>query len=178
VLIMRVPTILTAALLAPFLCTVTAAQTDLQSADAVKEYYNDWLSSIPGVTGVEAAESQQGTPEIEVHARVITDQIRKIPPKLNGVPVIVFKDAENPDEPATKAAIGESPNESPPAASADAGSQPADVNHPVINESVAPTAPTAPTMQAPTAPVAVNPLGTPQEGQPPQPEGMPPPGIR
>src|SRR5215471_5801466 len=102
---MRVP-IIAAASTIFMLCTCAAAQTDLQSADAVKQYYSDWLSSIPGVTNVDVGNSQKGTPEIEVHASVITNQIRRIPAKLNGVPVAVLKDGANPDEPSTQIRTG------------------------------------------------------------------------
>jgi hypothetical protein len=168
---MRVPIIAAASIL--MLCTCAAAQTDLQSADAVKEYYSDWLSSIPGVTNVDVGNSQKGTPEIEVHASVITNQIRRIPPKLNGIPVAVFKDGADPDEPSTQIGTGK-PQEGSSAAAAGTASP----DQSTVNNSVGPSVPTAPTMPPPTAPTAINPLETPQEGQPPQPEGTLPPGIR
>jgi hypothetical protein len=64
------------------------ADADLEGARQVKDYYADWLSSIPGVSGVRVA-SSKGVPEIVVDAAQMTPQVKQIPTKLNGIPVVV-----------------------------------------------------------------------------------------
>jgi hypothetical protein len=65
------------------------ADADLESATQVKEYYADWLHSIPGVSRIEVANSEQGQPEIKIDVGQMTPQIKQIPDKLNGVPVVI-----------------------------------------------------------------------------------------
>jgi hypothetical protein len=62
---------------------------DLETANKVKDYYAEWLSSIPGVSAVTVANSDRGFPEIKVEVQQITPQIKEIPDKLNGIPVVV-----------------------------------------------------------------------------------------
>jgi hypothetical protein len=62
---------------------------DLETAKKVKDYYADWLSSIPGVSAVTVANSGSGFPEIRVEVEQMTPQIKGIPDKLNGIPVVV-----------------------------------------------------------------------------------------
>jgi hypothetical protein len=99
---MPVPKIATVMLVAAAFCMCTSAlaQSDLEDVDKVKDYYADWLSSIPGVTNVGVGEGPGGAPEIELHADVITDQMRRLPHQLNGFPVRIIKDPRNPDDPA------------------------------------------------------------------------------
>ena len=98
---MRVLKIATLMLFAATLCVCTSAlaQSDLYDAAKVKDYYADWLSSIPGVTDVGVGEQPGGVPEIELHADVVTEQIRQLPHELNGFPVRVIKNPSNPDDP-------------------------------------------------------------------------------
>ena len=98
---MPVPKIATVMLAAAALCMCTSAlaQSDLEDVGKVKDYYADWLSSIPGVTNVGVGEGPGGAPEIELHADVITDQMRRLPHQLNGFPVRIIKDPSNPDDP-------------------------------------------------------------------------------
>jgi hypothetical protein len=65
------------------------ADTDVEAAREVKDYYADWLSSIPGVSSVRVANSDQGLPEIVVDARQMTPQLKQIPTTLNGIPVVI-----------------------------------------------------------------------------------------
>ncbi len=65
------------------------ADADLEAARQVRDYYADWLSSIPGVSAVRAANNQRGEPEIVVDVSQRTPQIKQIPDKLNGIPVVV-----------------------------------------------------------------------------------------
>ena len=65
------------------------ADADLESARQVKDYYADWLSSIPGVSDVKVGNSASGDPEIVIDAAQMTPQIKQIPSKLNGIPVVV-----------------------------------------------------------------------------------------
>src|SRR5229473_3150080 len=51
------------------MCTSALAQSDLEDVGKVKDYYADWLSSIPGVTNVGVGEGPGGAPEIELLAR-------------------------------------------------------------------------------------------------------------
>jgi hypothetical protein len=81
------------------MCTSALAQSDLEDVGKVKDYYADWLSSIPGVTNVGVGEGPGGAPEIELHADVITDQMRRLPNQLNGFPLRIIKDPRNPDDP-------------------------------------------------------------------------------
>ena len=91
----------TVMLVAAALCISTSAlaQSDLGDAAKVKDYYADWLSSIPGVTNVGVGAGPGGAPEIELHADVITDQMRRLPNQLNGFPLRIIKDPRNPDDP-------------------------------------------------------------------------------
>jgi hypothetical protein len=72
------------------------ADPNLETANKVKDYYADWLSSIPGVSAVTVRDSDAGLPEIRVEVEQMTAQIKGIPDKLNGIPVVVvpFKHAE------------------------------------------------------------------------------------
>lgn len=79
--------------------TSALAQSDLEDVGKVKDYYADWLSSIPGVTNVGVGAGPGGAPEIELHADVITDQMRRLPNQLNGFPLRIIKDPRNPDDP-------------------------------------------------------------------------------
>ena len=81
------------------ICTSALAQSDLEDVAKVKDYYADWLSSIPGVTNVGVGEGQGGAPEIELHADVVTDQMRRLPNQLNGFPLRIIKDPRNPGDP-------------------------------------------------------------------------------
>jgi hypothetical protein len=81
------------------MCTSALAQSDLEDVAKVKDYYADWLSSIPGVTNVGVGEGPGGAPEIELHADVVTDQMRRLPNQLNGFPLRIIKDPRNPDDP-------------------------------------------------------------------------------
>jgi hypothetical protein len=81
------------------MCTSALAQSDLEDVAKVKDYYADWLSSIPGVTNVGVGAGPGGAPEIELHADVITDQMRRLPNQLNGFPLRIIKDPRNPDDP-------------------------------------------------------------------------------
>ncbi|MBV8771534.1 MAG: hypothetical protein JO166_04255 [Deltaproteobacteria bacterium] len=65
------------------------ADADLETARQVKDYYGDWLSSIPGVSKVTVANSARGEPEIMVEVSENTPQIKTIPQKFNGIPVVV-----------------------------------------------------------------------------------------
>jgi hypothetical protein len=62
---------------------------DLETARPVKDYYAEWLSSIPGVTAVTVGHSDQGQPEIMIGAAQMTPQLKQIPTKLNGIPVVI-----------------------------------------------------------------------------------------
>ncbi len=98
---MRVLKIVTLMLFVAALCVCTSAlaQSDLGEVAKVKDYYADWLSSIPGVTDVSVGEPPGGAPEIELHADVVTDQMRQLPHELNGFPVRIIKNPINPDDP-------------------------------------------------------------------------------
>jgi hypothetical protein len=167
-------------------CASAMAQSDLDGVSRVKDYYNEWLSSIPGVTEVDVGASQQGQPEIEIHAVDITNQIKRLPRTLNGFPVVVIHDARNPDEGSLGSANLDDEDQAAntPAAGPQDQSAQLNVNNPAVNQtdrtnSVAPTATGASTgLPMPTAPTAYNPIGVPQEGVPPQPEGVPPPTLR
>ena len=91
----------TVMLVAAALCISTGAlaQSDLEDVAKVKDYYADWLSSIPGVTNVGVGAGPGGAPEIELHADVVTDQMRRLPNQLNGFPLRIIKDPRNPDDP-------------------------------------------------------------------------------
>lgn len=163
-------------------CASAMAQSDLSGVRKVKSYYNDWLSTIPGVTSVDVGNSQSGQPEIEIHAVNITDQIKQLPSRLNGFPVVVVQDSRNPGDGSVAP-----PDLDDETQTANSGTQSqsaqVNVNNPAVNQtdrqnSVAPAPPgawTGPT--EPTAPTPYNPIGAPQEGVPPQPEGIPPPAI-
>src|SRR5260370_38199224 len=85
---MPVPKIATVMLAAAALCMCTSAlaQSDLEDVGKVKDYYADWLSSIPGVTNVGVGEGPGGPPEIDLKADVITDQTPGRAPQLQGFP--------------------------------------------------------------------------------------------
>lgn len=87
-------------LLVAALCVGTSviAQTDLGAVTKVKDYYADWLSSIPGITSVGVGAGASGIPEIELHADVVTEQIRQLPHELNGFPVRIIKNTRYPDD--------------------------------------------------------------------------------
>jgi hypothetical protein len=63
--------------------------SDLEPAAQVKDYYADWLSSFPGVSGVGVGKDEKGQPAITVNVTEVTPQIKQIPTRLNGIPVIV-----------------------------------------------------------------------------------------
>lgn len=179
---MRIATLAGVLLLGLALCASAMAQTDLDGVSRVKDYYNDWLSSIPGVTQVGVGSNPQGQAEIEIHATDVTDQIKRLPRTLNGFPLVVIRDARNPDEGSLGSVnFDDQEQNEVPAKSQD---QAANVNNPAVDQtdranSVAPTAQGASTgLPMPTAPTAYNPIGVPQEGVPPQPEGVPPPALR
>src|SRR5260370_22227958 len=114
---MPVPKIATVMLAAAALCMCTSAlaQSDLEDVGKVKDYYADWLSSVPGVTNVGVGEGPGGAPEIELHADVITDQRRRLPHQFNCFPVRHIQDPRNPDDPAeTSAAQPPDDQEGPP----------------------------------------------------------------
>ena len=67
------------------------ADADLETAAQVKDYYADWLSSIPGVSGVTVGNSDRGQPEIVVHVGQMTPQLKQIPETLNGIPVVIAR---------------------------------------------------------------------------------------
>src|SRR5690348_942024 len=67
----------------------TSTDTDLEAARQVKDYYAEWLSSIPGVAAVTVGHSDQGEPEIMIGTAQITPQLKQIPTKLNGIPVVI-----------------------------------------------------------------------------------------
>jgi hypothetical protein len=159
------------------------AQADLSAVRKVENYYNEWLTTIPGVTAVDIGKSQRGQPEIEIHAVHVTDQIKQLPRTLNGFPVVVIRDASNPGEGSLGFADLGGETEAQGARSGGQSAQ-LDVNSPPVDrtdqtDSVAPAPQGAWTgPAAPTAPTAYNPIGSPQEGAPPQPEGIPPPALR
>lgn len=80
------------------ICSSARAQSELEDVGKVKDYYADWLSSIPGVTNVGVGEGPGGAPEIELHADVITDQMRRLPNQLNGFPIRIIKNSRNSDD--------------------------------------------------------------------------------
>src|SRR5437016_11000352 len=96
--VMRVLTTSTALLLVVAFSATATAQSDLQAARNVKDYYNDWLSSIPGVSSVDVGAAPNGVPEIEIQASVVTQQVRQIPHQLNGIPVVVVKNPRDPND--------------------------------------------------------------------------------
>ena len=116
------------------ICTSALAQSDLEDVGKVKDYYAEWLSSIPGITDVGVGEGPGGAPEIELHTDVITDQMRRLPSQFNGFPLRIIKNPRNSDDPAE--------SYSP---------QPADNSPTLANPASAPSA-TAPAA-APPAPV-------------------------
>jgi hypothetical protein len=63
--------------------------SDLESAAQVKDYYANWLSSFPGVSGVGVGKNEKGQPAIIVDVSEMNPQIKKLPERLNGVPVVV-----------------------------------------------------------------------------------------
>ncbi len=67
---------------------------DLEAAAQVKDYYADWLSSIPGVSGVRVANSDRGEPQIVVDVGQTTPQLKQIPETLNGIPVVIARPPE------------------------------------------------------------------------------------
>jgi hypothetical protein len=72
------------------------ADPNLETANKVKDYYADWLSSIPGVSAVTVRDSDAGLPQIRVEVEQMTPQIKGIPDQLNGIPVVIapLKQAE------------------------------------------------------------------------------------
>ena len=63
--------------------------TDLDAASAVKDYYADWLTSIPGVSRVSVRDNDKGVAEILVEVSETTPALKQIPAKLNGIPVVI-----------------------------------------------------------------------------------------
>ena len=98
---MRVLKTVTLMVLAAALCVCTSAvaQNDLGSVSKVKDYYAEWLSSVPGVTNVGVGAGPTGMPEIELHADVITEQMRQLPHELNGFPVRIIRNPRYPGDP-------------------------------------------------------------------------------
>jgi hypothetical protein len=66
------------------------AQADLDQATKVRDYYSEWLSSLPGVTGVDVGTSVEGKPQIQVHIDATTPRPSQLPQQLDGVPVTVI----------------------------------------------------------------------------------------
>jgi hypothetical protein len=66
------------------------AQADLDQATKVRDYYAEWLSSLPGVTGVDVGTSIEGKPQIQVHIDATTPPPSQLPQQLDGVPVTVI----------------------------------------------------------------------------------------
>ena len=75
------------------------AQDDLSNAAKVKDYYAEWLSSLPGVTGVDVGMSTDGKPQIQVHTEATTPRPSQIPEQLNGIPVAVIAAPAEGDDP-------------------------------------------------------------------------------
>jgi hypothetical protein len=142
---MRVLKIATAMLFTAVLCVCTSAfaQSDLGDVSKVKDYYAEWLSSIPGVTNVGVGEGAGGVPEIELHATVVTDQMRRLPRKLNGFPVRIIKDSGNPDDPAETYGTQALGNQGGPSAT-EGSSAPMRQSPASAPSSIAPPAPVAP----------------------------------
>jgi hypothetical protein len=78
-----------AAVCGPIMAQDLTSEVDLDTAMKVEDYYSNWLSSIPGVTGVSVDNNQQGEPEIVVNASEMTPEMKNIPPALNGIPVTI-----------------------------------------------------------------------------------------
>ena len=80
-----------AALMIIALVSVNAwAQADLDQAAKVKDYYGEWLSSLPGVNGVDVGTSKEGKPQIQVYIDATTPRPSQLPQQLDGVPVAVI----------------------------------------------------------------------------------------
>jgi hypothetical protein len=93
--------IATAIVMAFGMCVSVGAQLDDTDAAKVKDYYADWLTSIPGVTSVDVGTNEQGQSQIQVHTDKDTPRPAQVPDQLNGIPVVVKAgpDQENPLEP-------------------------------------------------------------------------------
>jgi hypothetical protein len=173
-------------------CTSARAQSDLEDVAKVKDYYADWLSSIPGVTDVGVGEQSAGGPEIELHADVVTEQMRQLPHELNGFPVRIIKNPRNADDPVTPPdaqASGNDDEASTPAgddSSAPAAGQAADASAPAAGQAADASAPAtgeagdtyapAPAEAAPSAGEPLDPWFNPDTSQPKsvaRPPGMP-----
>ncbi len=81
--------LLVAATASPQSTDPLAVDADLEAARQVKDYYAEWLSSIPGVSKVSVAASETGEPVIKVEVTEESPQTKQIPNKLNGIRVIV-----------------------------------------------------------------------------------------
>lgn len=77
------------------------AQADLDQATKVRDYYVEWLSSLPGVTGVDVGTSEGGKPQIQVHTDEGTPRPSQLPQQLDGVPVAVIAGTAEEDDSAS-----------------------------------------------------------------------------
>jgi hypothetical protein len=77
------------------------AQNDLSDAAKVKDYYSEWLSSLPGVKSVDVGMSPDGKPQIQVHTDATTPRPIDLPDQLNGIPVAVMTDPPEGDDSST-----------------------------------------------------------------------------
>jgi hypothetical protein len=81
------------------------AQADLDQATKVRDYYAEWLSSLPGVNGVDVGTSIEGRPQIQVHIDATTPRPSQLPQQLDGVPVaVIARTAEGNDSAASPSA--------------------------------------------------------------------------
>lgn len=78
--------------------TNARAQNDLSDAAKVKDYYGEWLSSLPGVNSVDVGMSSDGKPQIQIHTDATTPAPSQIPEQLNGIPVVVIADPPEGDD--------------------------------------------------------------------------------
>lgn len=74
------------------------AQDDLSSAAKVKDYYGEWLMSLPGVKSVDVGLSPDQRPQIQVHMDATTPRSIDLPDQLNGFPVAVITDPPGGDD--------------------------------------------------------------------------------
>ncbi len=71
--------LLVAATASPQSTDPLAVDADLEAARQVKDYYAEWLSSIPGVSKVSVAASETGEPVIKVEVTEESPQTKQIP---------------------------------------------------------------------------------------------------
>lgn len=72
------------------LSTSAWAQDDLSDVAKVKDYYSEWLMSLPGVESVDVGLSPDQKPEIQVHMDATSPRPMNLPDQLNGFPVAVI----------------------------------------------------------------------------------------